>query len=149
MMMKILSRRTATIAILLFGVLFLFSFKGINDSNIINENKFKTFKKDFYGTIGNLGVRMTLTIIEKNNGNVSYSGYYSYNHVGKNIKLNGFWIMRPGKPTYIELTEKVGGRVTGSFSLLPKSYDDYSTLSGNWYSANGKALRVSLKTVKK
>lgn len=109
----------------------------------------KIYTNNFYGTIGNLGVRMTLNINEKDNGNVGYTGYYSYNHVGKNIKINGYWLMRPGTPTYIELTEKAGGQVTGSFSLLPKSYGDYSTLNGNWYSTNGKALKVSLKNTKK
>lgn len=92
---------------------------------------------------------MTLNINEKDNGNVSYSGYYSYNHVGKNITINGYWLMRPGSATYIELTEKAGGQITGSFSLLPKSYDDYSTLNGNWFSTNGKTLNVSLKNTKK
>ncbi|NBP06710.1 MAG: hypothetical protein EBV15_10950, partial [Bacteroidetes bacterium] len=34
----------------------------------------KTYRKNFYGTIGNLGIRMTLNINEKSNGNVSYTG---------------------------------------------------------------------------
>lgn len=142
-------QKPVIIAVFFSATFFSFSFKCISDLNTIKEYEFKTYKKDFYGTIGNLGVRMTLTINEKDNGNVGYTGYYSYNHVGKNIKINGYWLMRPGTPTYIELTEKVGGQVTGSFSLLPKSYGDYSTLNGNWYSTNGKALKVSLKNTKK
>jgi len=109
----------------------------------------KTYQKNFYGTIGNLGVRMTLNIHENTDGPVKYDGYYSYNHVGKNIKLSGIWPMRPGKATHIQLTEKVGGNVTGTFSLLPKSYSDYTTLIGSWYSTSGKQLKVNLRSVTK
>lgn len=121
----------------------------LNSEVSFKNAHFKTYQKNFYGTIGNLGIRMTLNINERSNGNVSYTGYYSYNHIGKSINLKGNWYMKPGTATYIELIEKVGGNVTGSFSLLPKSYGDYATLAGTWFSTSGKQLKVNLRSVKK
>ena len=113
---------------------------------INREKPLKTYKKKLYGTIGTLGVTMTLNINEKKDGDVDYTGSYSYNHVGKKITLTGSWLMKPGTATSIKLTEKVGGEVTGSFILMPKSYGDYSTLKGTW-SNSKKTLKVSLKEV--
>jgi|688.fasta_scaffold749836_1 hypothetical protein len=113
---------------------------------ISHEKPLKTYKKKLYGTIGTLGVTMTLNINEKKDGDVDYTGSYSYNHVGKKITLTGSWLMKPGTATSISLTEKVGGKVTGSFILMPKSYGDYSTLKGTW-SNSKKTLNVNLKEV--
>ena len=102
--------------------------------------------KDFTGFVGSYPISMHLNIREQSNGNVNYTGYYYYNKVGTKIQLSGSWIMRPGTATYIELNEIVNGNYTGSFSLLPKTYDDYSTLTGTW-SGNGKTLNVKLNEI--
>lgn len=101
---------------------------------------------DFTGFIASYPISMRLNIKEKTNGDVSYTGYYYYNRVGTKINLTGSWLMRPGTPTYIELNEIVNGNYTGSFSLLPKSYGDYSTLTGTW-SGNGKTWKVKLTKI--
>ena len=98
---------------------------------------------DFTGYIATYPISMRLNINEKSNGDVTYAGYYYYNKVGTKIQLSGSWMMRPGTATYIELNEIVNGRYTGSFSLLPKTFRDYSTLTGNWF-GNGKSLKVKL-----
>ncbi len=101
---------------------------------------------DFTGYIATYPISMRLNIKEQSNGNVTYTGYYYYNKVGTKIKLSGSWIMRPGTPTFIELNEVVNGSFTGSFSLLPKTYGDYSTVTGTWY-GNGKSLKVKLTKI--
>jgi|GEM_PF-2890309 hypothetical protein len=133
-------------------VFFLCLFGGpskLNSEVSFKNAHFKTYQKNFYGTIGNLGVKMTLYINEKSNGNASYTGYYSYNHIGKKITIAGNWYIWTGKRTYIELTEKVGGNVTGYFSLLPGNLGNYTTLAGTWFSTSGKQLKVNLRSVKK
>lgn len=102
--------------------------------------------KDFTGFIGAYPISMHLNIREQSNGNVNYTGYYYYNKVGTKIQLTGSWIMRPGAKTYIELNEIVNGNYTGSFSLLPTTYGDYSSLSGQWM-GNGKTLQVKLTQI--
>ncbi len=114
-----------------------------NTLSWMDEDEISTGIVDFTGYIATYPISMRLNIKEKSNGNVTYTGYYYYNKVGTKIQLSGSWIMRPGTATYIELNEIVNGTYTGSFSLLPKTYDDYSTLSGTW-SGNGKTLRVKL-----
>jgi hypothetical protein len=111
--------------------------------SLIPENFTTITVVDFTGYIATYPISMRLSINEKSNGNVTYTGYYYYNKVGTKIQLSGSWIMRPGTPTFIELNEIVNGTYTGSFSLLPKSYGDYSTLTGNW-TGNGKTLKVKL-----
>jgi hypothetical protein len=101
---------------------------------------------DFTGFIASYPISMRLNIKEKTNGDVSYTGYYYYNKVGTKINLSGSWMMRPGTATYIELYEIVNGNYTGSFSLLPKSYGDYSILTGSWM-GNGKNLKVKLTKI--
>lgn len=102
--------------------------------------------KDFTGFIGSYPISMHLNIREQSNGNVNYTGYYYYNKVGTKIQLTGSWIMRPGAKTFIELNEIVNGNYTGSFSLLPTTYGDYSSLSGQWM-GNGKTLKVKLTQI--
>ena len=102
--------------------------------------------KDFTGFVGSYPISMHLNIREQSNGNVNYTGYYYYNKVGTKIQLTGSWIMRPGAKTYIELNEIVSGNYTGSFSLLPTTYGDYSSLSGQWM-GNGKTLQVKLTQI--
>ncbi len=100
--------------------------------------------KDFTGFIGSYPISMHLNIRDQSNGNVNYTGYYYYNKVGTKIQLSGSWIMRPGSKTYIELNEIVNGNYTGSFSLLPTTYGNYSKLTGQWY-GNGKTFNVKTK----
>lgn len=101
---------------------------------------------DFTGFIASYPISMRLNIKEKTNGDVSYTGYYYYNRIGTKINLTGNWLMRPGTATYIELNEIINGNYTGSFSLLPKSYSDYSILKGTW-TGNGKTLNVKLTKI--
>ena len=124
------------------GKLYDQNFKPETYSTAKEENPTITVA-DFTGYIATYPISMRLNIKEKSNGNVSYTGYYYYNKVGTKIQLSGSWIMRPGTATYIELNEIVNGNYTGSFSLLPKTYEDYSTLTGKW-SGNGKSLKVKL-----
>lgn len=122
------------------------SFSQIHKSNtlsLMHEDEISTGIVDFTGFIATYPISMRLNIKEKSNGNVTYTGFYYYNKVGTKIQLSGSWIMRPGSATYIELNEIVNGNYTGSFSLLPKTYEDYSTLTGKW-SGNGKSLKVKL-----
>ena len=114
-----------------------------NTLSLMDEDEISTGIVDFTGFIATYPISMRLNIKEKSNGNVTYTGYYYYNKVGTKIQLSGSWMMRPGTATYIELNEIVNGNYTGSFSLLPKTYGDYSTLTGTW-SGNGKTLKVKL-----
>jgi hypothetical protein len=114
-----------------------------NTLSLMDEDEISSGIVDFTGYIATYPISMRLNIKEKSNGNVTYTGYYYYNKVGTKIQLSGSWIMRPGTTTYIELNEIVNGNYTGSFSLLPKTYGDYSTLTGTW-SGNGKTLKVKL-----
>lgn len=128
--------------ILCFGKLYDQNFK-LETGSSYHEEKPTVTVTDFTGYIATYPISMRLNINEKSNGDVTYSGYYYYNKVGTKIQLSGSWMMRPGTATYIELNEIVNGRYTGSFSLLPKTFRDYSTLTGNWF-GNGKSLKVKL-----
>ena len=128
--------------ILCFGKLYDQNFK-LETGSSYHEEKPTITVADFTGYIATYPISMRLNINEKSNGDVTYSGYYYYNKVGTKIQLSGSWMMRPGTATYIELNEIVNGRYTGSFSLLPKTFRDYSTLTGNWF-GNGKSLKVKL-----
>ena len=128
--------------ILCFGKLYDQNFK-LETGSSYHEEKPTVTVTDFTGYIATYPISMRLNINEKSNGDVTYSGYYYYNKVGTKIQLSGSWMMRPGTPTFIELNEMVNGTYTGSFSLLPKTYGDYSTLTGTW-SGNGKTLKVKL-----
>ena len=128
--------------ILCFGKLYDQNFK-LETGSSYHEEKPTVIVADFTGYIATYPISMRLNINEKSNGDVTYSGYYYYNKVGTKIQLSGSWMMRPGTATYIELNEIVNGRYTGSFSLLPKTFRDYSTLTGNWF-GNGKSLKVKL-----
>ncbi len=128
--------------ILCFGKLYDQNFK-LETGSSYHEEKPTVTVTDFTGYIATYPISMRLNINEKSNGDVTYAGYYYYNKVGTKIQLSGSWMMRPGTATYIELNEIVNGRYTGSFSLLPKTFRDYSTLTGNWF-GNGKSLKVKL-----
>lgn len=128
--------------ILCFGKLYDQNFK-LETGSSYHEERSSITVADFTGYIATYPISMRLNINEKSNGDVTYSGYYYYNKVGTKIQLSGSWMMRPGTATYIELNEIVNGRYTGSFSLLPKTFRDYSTLTGNWF-GNGKSLKVKL-----
>jgi hypothetical protein len=136
---------TKSLLLICFGQLHFAKTHSELFSNIKEESPTTTVV-DFTGFIATYPISMRLNIKEKSNGNVTYTGYYYYNKVGTKIQLSGSWIMRPGTATYIELNEIVNGNYTGSFSLLPKTYGDYSILTGTW-SGNGKSLKVKLTKI--
>ena len=120
----------------------LFAFSGKENTDKVTSK----YSADLVGYIGNSPIFMHLKINETDNGDVKYSGYYTYIKIGRKIELKGSWYMRPGTPTNMRLTESVKGNVTGEFELLPTRYGDYSTLKGEWFE-NGKTLIVSLKLI--
>ena len=129
------------LSLLLSFSLLVFASKG-NKEKITSK-----YSTDLVGYIGKSPVFMHLKINETDNGDVKYSGFYTYVKIGQKIELKGSWYMRPGTATSIRLSESVKGNITGEFELMPTRYGDYSTLEGEWF-GNGNHLKVSLKQIK-
>jgi hypothetical protein len=110
------------------------------------DNNLNEYSVDLTGYLGKYPITMHLNIVEEDNGDVQYIGYYVYNRIGKKIKLKGSWLMRPGTRTYMNLTEFVNNSETGEFELLPNNYGEYKTINGSWF-GNGKTLKVNLRKI--
>jgi len=142
----LIQNRSLKINNLILIIIVSFSLLALSSKGDLEKASSK-YSTDLVGYIGKSPIFMHLRINETDNGDVKYSGYYAYIKIGRKIQLNGSWLMRPGTPTKIKLTEKVKANITGEFELIPSTYGDYSTLKGLWF-GNGKNLTVNLKQLK-
>lgn len=92
-----------------------------------------TVPKNLVGTVGEYPIRMTLA-----QDGTKLSGTYEYTRVGKPIKLVGTVVGRE-----LKLTESDdAGKPTGTFAI---TYDTDTAIGGEWTSAKGKKLALSLR----
>ena len=98
------------------------------------------------GTVDKYPITMNLTV-DESNGKVT--GWYYYNKMGSNkkIQLSGIIEGESYKGASLTLTERVNGKVSGTFSgLFRYSVSGDTKYNGSWISSSGKAMEFEVKS---